>query len=73
MHTRFSAGGHTRAHTQKAALENDAVLRVLLNEADTLQHICDVINPPLLHAKLFRRGVQIQYSILRALQLQGTK
>lgn len=42
----------------------NVVLWLLFDEVYALQHVCDVINPSLLHAKLFSSLVQVQYAIV---------
>lgn len=41
----------------------DVVLFVPLNEVDTLQDVCDVVDPPLLDAELLHGLVQVQSSV----------
>ena len=45
----------------------DVVLGALLDEADALEDICDVVDAPLLHAKHRRRLVEVQHALLSGL------
>lgn len=48
-----------------AAAPLDLVLRLLLEHADSLQHVCDVIQATFLYLKLLRAFVQIHHTVGR--------